>query len=277
MERLRRVLCVVAALVLPGCGSSDIAGSELCIPAAPQIEARQTTDRIHIEYEVPESDCRPAAIQVTAHSVDKLDNIAPRPGSGGPVELSGKTGVVELKLPPLDLPPYEALASTMTTRGRRSATTKVPVPLSTDYCRRTRSAATCIARAQAKFMRCLRGTAPRDECPDYVWNARPLIPYEPLRGVTRVGLERSFEFMARRGGAEFVSVECPSLRQCVATWRAYWGILRSRYAVSGYGSRAGCWIGERRAILKEDPPPEHVSPLRHVVGDRLSACVDWVR
>jgi hypothetical protein len=262
----------VSAPATRTCGQADS-------PPVPLIRARVRDDRVRIEYELlarPDG-CEPVAIHVTANSVDKLDNIAPASGGGGPIRLNGDKGVVVLKLPPLDLPPYEARASTYAKSGARSETTTVPVPVTGDYCRRKASAAACIRRARAKFMRCLRGQAPRAACPDYVWNARPLIPYEPLRGVTRAGLERSFAFMAARGGAEFVSVQCSSLRYCIATWRSYWGILRARYEVSGYGSRTGCWIAERRAILEEAEPPEHVAPLSHVVSDRQSACVDWVR
>lgn len=277
---IRFVVVALAVAVLAGCGATDqsLPQTGACTPPTPVIKPRRTSDRIRIEYEVPSgSRCKPDAIHITANSVDNLDNIAPAKGGGGPVRLTGDDGVVDLKLPPLDLPPYEAKASTVTRVGRRSATTVVRVSESGDYCRRTQSAGVCIRRAQGKFMRCLRGTAPRNKCPDYVWNAKPLILYEPIRGVTLAGLERSFAYVARRGGAEFVSVQCSSKRWCVATWRAYWGIFRARYEVSGYGSRSGCWIAERRAILEEAPPPEHVAPLRHVVSDRQSACVDWVR
>jgi hypothetical protein len=129
-------------------------------------------------------------------------------------------------------------------------------------------------------MRCLRGNAPRAECPDYVWRARPLIPYEPLRGVTRVGLTRSFAFMAHRAGGDprFDSIICRSIRSCVATWRGNGKVFRVRYAVSGYGQRPGCWIAERRAILKETAPDHpNVTPLRYVISDRHSGCVDWVQ
>jgi hypothetical protein len=275
-----RRLVIAAALavaVLTGCGGTTF-GSASCTPPAPTIEPRRTHDRILVEYQVDRSrGCEPWAIHITAHSVDKLDNIAPGKGSGGPIPLKDDDGVVELKLPPLDLPPYEALGSTVMKNGRRSETVTVRVPETGNYCRRTRSAAVCIRRAQAKFMRCLRGNAPRAACPDYVWNARPLIPYVPLRGVTRQRLERSFALTGRRGGSYFVSVRCASTRWCVGTWRAYWGTLRARYEVSAWEQRDGCWIAERRAILEDAPPPQHVAPLRHVISDRQHGCVFWVR
>jgi hypothetical protein len=273
------VLVAACALLLAGCGGSSFEAGT-CAPSTPRIDAHRTHERIVVAYELRKGGCDPWAIHVTAHSVDKLDNIAPGKGAGGPVPLRGERGTIELKLPPLDLPPYEALASTVTRTGRRSETVKVRIPESGDYCRRSQSAGICIARAQAKFMRCLRGAAPRSACPDYVWNARPLIRYEPTRGVTRSGLERSFAYMAERAGSNppLASVSCGSLRWCVATWRGPGRVFRARYEISGYGQRDGCWIGERRAILRETRPRyEHEAPLRHVISERTSACVDWVQ
>jgi hypothetical protein len=290
----RALVAASAVLLLVGCAKAFSSAFSDDAPAAPTqsltcgpggappvplIRASRDGDRIWVEYEVlaRPTACRPDAIRVIANSVDKLDNIAPST-SNGLVRLTRMKGTVELKLPPLDLPPYEARAATVTPTGRRSATTTVRIPESGDYCRRTASASVCIARAQAKFMRCLRGDAPRSVCPDYVWRARPLIPYEPLQGVTHAALERSFELLARKtehGGATFELVLCSSLRECVVTWRGYGGIFRARFEVSGYGQRPGCWIAERRAVLAESPPPDGMVPLRHLIADRQSACVHW--
>jgi hypothetical protein len=232
-----------------------------------------------VEYKLlarPEA-CNPDAILVTVNSVDKLDNIGPS-ASNGLIRLSGAEGTVELELPPLDLPPYEARASTLTSKGVRSQTTAVRVPESGGYCRRTQSAATCIGRAQVKFERCLRGKAPRAKCPDYVWRARPLIPYEPLRGITRAALQRSFAHLGRateHGGATFESVHCTSVRDCVVTWRGYGEVFRASFEISGYRQRPGCWIAERRAVIAESPPPAGMVPLRNLLADRQSACVHW--
>jgi hypothetical protein len=301
----RFALALFAGILFAGCGVADTApvaqpdagrgpidsrartlpATRACdgeSPPVPWIRARRTSGRIRVEYKVlarPPA-CKPVAIHVTANSVDKLDNIAPAEGGGGPIPLTEDEGVVELSAPPLDLPPYEARASTLTTEGRRSETTTVPIPEAGDYCRRSHSAASCTERAQAAFMRCLRGQSPRSACPDYVWNARPLIPYVPLEGVSRAALERSFTSLATRAGANppFEAVSCPSTRQCVAVWRSYEKVFRARYAISGYGQRPGCWIAERRAILEETAPKvAHEAAIRHVISDRQSGCVSWVQ
>jgi hypothetical protein len=270
--------CVFAALVATGCGSSSMtACGPGGTPPTPRIRAHLQGGRIRIDYEVPArpADCRPVAILVTAHSVDKLDNIAPGSGAGGPIRLEGDSGRIVLKVPPLDLPPYEALASTYTDRGRRSPVTKVRIPQSGDYCRRSASAEFCIAQAQTEFERCVRGELPRNRCVDWIWRTRPPIPYEPLVGVTRAGLEKSFAYTEERVRRDppLRSVVCRGLRMCVATWRGF----RARYEVSGYGQREGCWIAERREVLAETPTAEHVTPLRYVIPERTSGCVDWVR
>ena len=310
MGRIAAVLTVSAAVLAPGCASSEPVSSRpvaqidagrgplsknavtrpataTCgrdgTPPVPRIRARLHGERIRVEYEVlaRPDDCRPVAIHVTAHSVVKLGNIAPGKGAGGPVPLDGDSGVIVLKVPPLDLPPYEALASTNTARGLRSDTTYVPVPQRGDYCRRHSSASVCIARAQAAFMKCLRGQLPRSRCVGWIWNTRPLIPYEPLVGVTEKTLERSFVYVSGRIGGDppFKSLSCTGLRMCVATWQGGHPakVFRARYEVSSYGQRSGCWIAERRAILEETPPPEHIAPLRHVIPERISGCIDWVR
>jgi hypothetical protein len=242
-------------------------------PPVPLLSATRVGARIRVEYELlarPKV-CDPDAIVVTVSSVDKPDNVGPS-ASNGLVRLDGAKGVVQLKLPPLDLPPYEAQASTLTSGGARSETTSVRVPERGSYCRQTESAATCIERAQAKYERCARGEAPRATCPDYVWRSRPSIPYEPLRGVTRDTLEESFAHLAgatEHGGARFESVECSSVRDCVVTWRGVDGVFRARFEVSGHRQRAGCWIAERREILAG------TARLRHLLADRQSACVHW--
>jgi hypothetical protein len=53
------------------------------------------------------------------------------------------------------------------------------------------------------------------------------------------------------------------------TWRAYDGVFRARFEVSGYRQRPGCWIAERREVLAG------TARLRHLLADRQSACVHW--
>ena len=264
-----------------GCGSTETTdGQPLRTPPVPLIRARRLADRIRIDYQVlarPIS-CLPVEIIVTANSVDKLGNMAPGEGAGGGRLLLRGRGTVDLKLPPLDLPPYEARAATRTRSGVMSKVTTVPVQESGNYCRQTASAEVCIEGAQRKFERCVRGEAARAACPDYVWRSRPRIPVEPLSAVTLAGLERSFAVRAQlgdTGAVAFQTVVCTRDWSCTATWSGQLGVLRARYVASGYGQRPGCWIAERREILKErNTEGDRWVPLRHQISDRLSACVN---
>jgi hypothetical protein len=236
-------------------------------PPVPLVRATREDDRIRVEYELLSrpAGCAADAVLITANSVAKVSNVAPSP-TNGLVRLTGREGAVELHLPPLDLPPYEVRAASLTPAGARSATTKVRVPESGDYCLSRLEPATCIRRAEEKYERCLRGAAPRQACPAYVWRTRPPVPYEPVQGVTRAGLERSFTSLlssTSHGGATVEAVYCSSGRECVVTWQDDGGSFSARFDVSGYQQRAGCWIAERRLRLS-DPMP-----------NRLRACVDW--
>src|ERR687897_558980 len=140
------------------------------------------------------------------------------------------------------------------------------VPESGDYCLRRAAAATCIRRAELKLERCLRGEASRRECPGYVWRTRPPVPYEPVKGVTRAGLERSFTSLlssTEYGDAALDTVCCASTRECVVTWQGDEATFSARFDVSGHRQRAGCWIAERNLRLSD------------LLPNRLRACVDW--
>ena len=186
--------------------------------------------------------CRPDAIRISANSVDKLDNVAPS-ASNGLVRLKGTKGTVELGLPPLDLPPYEAHAATLTPSGRSSKVTTVRIPESGEYCRRSAGAAVCIERAHAKYLRCVRGEAPRQTCPAHVWRTLPPVPYEPVQGASRAELEESFASLLRSTEPDFESVRCSSTRECVVRRRDD-GLVRAIFVVTGYRQRPGCWIAE---------------------------------
>lgn len=233
-------------------------------PPVPLVQATRHGDRIRVDYDLlarPVA-CAPDAVLITANSVAKVGNVAPSP-TNGLIRLTGTEGTVELELPPLDLPPYEVRAATLTPTGARSATTKVRVSEPGDYCLRRAAAATCIRRAELKLERCLRGEASRHECPGYVWRTRPAVPFEPVRGVTRAALERSFAALLGSTDAGFESVYCPSTRECVVTWQDDDGGFSARFEVSGHERRAGCWIASRQLRLG-DLMPAH-----------QRACVDW--
>jgi hypothetical protein len=244
MRRLLVVLCAAALLV--GCAkafssvlSSDAQATPTCgaagAPPAPHIRADREGHRVVVEYDVARpAGCAADAVVITVRSVDKPDNVGPST-TNGLIRLAGDEGSVELDLPPLDLPPYEVRATNLTPRGRRSVTTTVRFG---DRCGREG----CAQRAQEKLERCMRGIAPREACPAYVWRTRPAVPYEPVQGVTREALEESFTALVAR------PVFCSSTRECVVD-----GVT---FAVSGYHQREGCWIAEHRL-------------LRH------RACVDW--
>jgi hypothetical protein len=283
MSRLLAAACVVTLLI--GCAkalssfsdeasagqSQALEPSRTCgsarTPPVPLVQATRHGDRIRVEYDLlarPVA-CAPDAVLITANSVAKVANVAPSP-TNGLIRLTGTEGTVELELPPLDLPPYEVRAATLTPAGARSATTKVRVSDRGDYCLRRTPATTCIRRAELKLERCLRGEGARRECPGYVWRTRPPVPHEPVQGVTRAGLERSFTSLlssTEYGDAALDAVYCASTRECVVTWQGDEGAFSARFDVSGYRQRAGCWIAERNLRLS-DPLPHH-----------LRACVDW--
>jgi hypothetical protein len=283
MSRLLAAACVVALLV--GCAKAfssfseeasagqpqSLAPTRTCgaarTPPVPLVQATRRGNRIRVDYDLlaRPAACAPDAVVITANSVAKVRNVAPSP-TNGLIRLTGTEGTVELELPPLDLPPYEVRAATMTPAGARSATTKVRVSESGDYCLRRVPAATCIRRAELKLERCLRGEASRRECPGYVWRTRPPVPYEPVQGVTRAGLERSFTSLlssTEYGEAALDAVYCASTRECVVTWHGDEGTFSARFDVSGHQQRAGCWVAERKLRLS-DLLPHH-----------LRACVDW--
>jgi hypothetical protein len=244
MNRLLVVVCAAALLV--GCAkvfssalASEAQATPPCgaagTPPAPLVRADREGYRVLVEYDVARpAGCAPDAVVITVRSAAKPENVGPST-TNGLIRLSAGEGRVELDLPPLDLPPYEVQATSLTPRGRRSATTTVRLG---DPCRGER----CVERAQEKLERCMRGIALREACPAYVWRTRPAVPYEPVEGVTRESLERSFTTLAG------TPVVCASTRECV--------IDGMTFAVSGYHQRPGCWIAEHRL-------------LRH------RACVDW--
>jgi hypothetical protein len=283
MRRLFAAACVVTLLV--ACAkafsifsdeasagqSQSLEATRTCgtarTPPVPLVQATRHGDGIRVEYDLlaRPAACAPDAVLITANSVAKVGNVAPSP-TNGLIRLTGTEGAVELELPPLDLPPYEVRAATLTPAGARSATTKVRVPESGDYCLRKLDAAACIRRAEEKYERCLRGAAPRQACPASVWRTRPPVPYEPVQGVTRAGLERSFTSLlssTEYGDAALDGVYCASTRECVVTWKGDGGTFSARFDVSGHQQRAGCWIAERKLRLS-DLLPHH-----------LRACVDW--
>jgi hypothetical protein len=283
MSRLLAAACVVILVV--GCAkalssfsdeasagqSQSLEPTRTCgsarTPPVPLVQATRRGDRIRVEYDLlarPVA-CAPDAVLITANSVAKVGNVAPSP-TNGLIRLTGTGGTVELELPPLDLPPYEVRAATLTPAGARSATTKVRVPESGDYCLGRMAITTCIRRAELKLERCLRGEASRRECPGYVWRTRPRVPQEPVQGVTRAGLERSFTSLlssTEYGDAALDGVYCASTRECVVTWQGDEGTFSARFDVSGYRQRGGCWIAERNLRLS-DLLPHH-----------LRGCVDW--
>ena len=238
MSRLLGVACVVVLLV--GCAQAAASrAAATCglagAPPTPLIAVKSQDDRVRVEYSVGQPvGCAPDAVLITLSSAAKPDNAAPSP-TNGLIELTESFGSVELALPPLDLPPYLVRATSLTPRGRRSASATVRIG---ERCQGT----ACLENAQEKLERCLRGTAPRATCPAYLWRTRPPIPSVPLQDVTRAALEKSFS--ARTG----TTVVCASTRVCI--------VGDARFAVSGFQQRPGCWVAE--------------SGL-----NRYHACVDW--
>jgi hypothetical protein len=261
MSRLLLLACFVALVV--GCAQAISATSshagETCgargAPPAPSNDAVQDGHRVRVEYSVPQpAGCVADAVQIAVSSVGHPDNVGPST-TNGLIRLTDSEGSVELDLPPLDLPPYEVRATSVTPRGRRSATTTVRFG---DRCGGER----CAQRAQEKLERCMRGEAARKACPAYVWRTRPPIPYEAVRGVTREALQKSFTALVRSTG-QGDSVQCSSNRECVVTWQSDEGQFSALFQVGGYHERAGCWVAVRTFRL-DDPSPV-----------RLRGCVDW--
>jgi hypothetical protein len=256
--------------------------SGITAPPTPLIRARLEGDRIIVDYELlaAPAGCKPVAIVVRGSSVEDLGNMAPGEGDGSPTPLSGLKGTEVLKLPPLDLPPYQVNAALIAENGMRGTITTVPVPDDRDYCRRRKPLDTCKQLAQEKFERCLRGEEPREACPDYVYRARPPLAEVPLRDITIETLEASFAYMARRGeqgGVHFAKVACQAEPWgCLASWTSRDGDFVAHYLIQGDKHKAGCWQSERDEILRQPPDREGWVPDRYLINDHISACVDWV-
>ena len=264
MSRLVLVACVVVLVV--GCAqaiSSTSAGSTpTCgsrgAPPAPRIDAVRDGHRVRVEYSVQRpAGCVADAVQIAVSSVAHPGNVGPST-TNGLIRLTDSNGTVELDLPPLDLPPYEVRATSLTPRGRRSAVTALRLPHRGNQC----LGEMCLERAREKLERCLRGQAARKTCPAYVWRTRPPVPYEAVRGVTRDALQKSFTSLIRSTG-QGESVHCSSNRECVVTWQSDEGRFSAPFQVSGYRERAGCWVAERELRLDDLFPA------------RLRGCVDW--
>lgn len=98
-------------------------------PPVPRLEARRQGQTILVTYEflAMPSECEPVAMQVTANSVDKLDNIRSASTDGAPIPVKGPRATVRVPVPQYGPGPYEARASAYTRRGLRSPVTTVPV------------------------------------------------------------------------------------------------------------------------------------------------------
>jgi hypothetical protein len=263
MSRLLLLACFVAVVVACAhaiSATSSQAGAtcgERGAPPAPRIDAVLDGQRVRVEYSVRRpAGCVADAVLITVRSVHKPDNVGPST-TNGLIRLNGSEGSVELDVPPLDLPPYEVRATSLTPRGRRSPVTTERMPQSADQCR----GESCLQRAREKLERCLRGEAARKACPAYVWRTRPPVPYEPVQGVTPGSLEESFTLVLRSGQGG--SVSCSSTHECVVTWHIEGEPLVARFEMTGYRQRAGCWVAERTLRLDD------LSPVR------LRGCVDW--
>jgi hypothetical protein len=98
-------------------------------PPVPRLEARRERQTILVTYEflAMPSECEPVAIQVTANSVDKLDNIRSASTDGAPIPLNGHSATVRVPVPQYGPAPYEARASAYTRQGLGSPVTTIPV------------------------------------------------------------------------------------------------------------------------------------------------------
>jgi hypothetical protein len=270
-------------VLVTGCGGvSDEprAGCSGAPPAAPRITAVWNSGRIVVDYEIPAAGCRPWAIHVTGRSKEKLDNMAPGEGAGGPTRLEARHGRVVLKEPPLRLPPYQALASTVAPNGRRSRTVVVRVAgAPVNACRRSHGRATCIARAQRTFERCLRGEGPRSACAEWIYRTRPPLAMRPIEDATREQVRRSFADVAARiacCNVSFVRASCTRASRCVAVWHGAGGLggtFRARFDLTGDQYNPGCWQVAERHILDEPSDPPILAPIRHVLQPAFTGCV----
>jgi hypothetical protein len=240
MSRLLVVACAVVLLVGLSANRSDAepACGARGTPPAPNIEAVRDGHRVQVDYSLDRpAGCLADAVHIAVSSVEHPRNVGPS-ATNGLVCLTGSNGSLELDLPPLELPPYEVRATSLTPRGRRSAVTVLRLPSTAEQCRGD----TCLQQAQDKLERCIRGLARRRDCRAYVWRTRPPLPYEPVRGVTREALERSFTTLLG------TRVACASTSECAVEGEIF--------MVSGYRERAKCWRAEHRL-------------------DRYRGCVDW--
>lgn len=219
----------------------------------PAVYAELISDAIVVHWQLLASPaaCKPLGLLITANSVDKLDNMAVGPGDGGAIRISSMAGSVRLKRPVLDLPPYEARVSVITSRGLRGDVTTVPVAGSNRGCPGGRTSE-CVARARRKATRCERGTIARRNCPGWIYGtARPL-PITPLPRVTRAALERSVRQAASRAAyadASIGSVSCRPAWRCTVAWRGRDpDPVRVLYTLSRSGS-SKCWFAARARIL----------------------------
>jgi hypothetical protein len=218
----------------------------------PAVFAEMGADEIVVHWQLLASPaaCRPAGLLVTANSVDRPDNMALAPANGSVIPITGADGTVRLKLPVLDLPPYEARVSVLTARGARSAVTTVPVAGSGRGCRN--SASRCVAAAQRKAIRCERGTLPRGQCPGRFYGTARPPAIRPLPGMTRPRLERSVRDAVARAtyaGTTIGSVSCRPAWSCTVAWRGSDAHpVRVIYRLGAAGPR-GCWFAARVRIL----------------------------
>jgi hypothetical protein len=256
-------------------------------PPIPVVSARHVGWKIEVEWRLlaMPAQCRPEAVFVTANSVDKLDNMATRPGAGGAVRVDGEHGRLELDAPFLVLPPYEARVSVIDKRGVRSAVTTVPVSGSGSACVDSRPAGRCIAAAQALFLRCLEGSAARERCHPKAWRTRPPLPIEPMRDAPRKSLETSLRATVERirsPQAAPVAVACATVSNCQVGWETpgqpatHFSV---RYRMSGHPTTggSGCWIAARYEIVDQPADP---TALRILEGwgnsfRQPSACTSW--
>jgi hypothetical protein len=170
----------------PACSQAELApagsGGSILAPPIPEVTARMDGWTIEVRWRfrsLPDR-CRPRTMKVIANSVDKLDNVAFRSGPDALIPAKGMEGQLTLHAPYLDLPPYEARVSAVDARGVRSPPTTVPVTGSPPGCTASRSVALCIAEAQALFLRCVEGSAAREQCHPRAWRSRPPVAEEPL-------------------------------------------------------------------------------------------------
>jgi hypothetical protein len=256
-------------------------------PPVPEVSARIEGWKIEVEWRflaLP-AECRPNAVLVTANSVDKLDNMATRPGSGGPVRADGEEGELTLDAPFLDLPPYEARVSVFDADGARSPVTTVPISGSQLGCADRQPVAQCIAAAEALFMRCLEGGAPRERCHPKAWRTQPPLPIEPLRDVTPQSLEVSLQSTVERmrsPQAAPAGVSCAAFPSCQVAWETPGQTATRfivRYRMSGHETEgsSGCWIAARYEIAAQPAEP---TALRTLEGwgnafSQPSGCTSW--